>query len=46
MPSAPNAAMAAGVGAAANSPAVAMLTETSVVCADSTTATSNVNSSV
>jgi hypothetical protein len=37
--------MAAGVGAAANSPGVQRFTAASVVCADSTTATSRVKGS-
>ena len=46
IPSAPKAAMAAGVGAAANKAGVALFTAASVVCADSATATSRVNGSV
>ncbi len=40
-PSAPSAAMAAGVGAAANRAGVTLFTIASVVCADNTTATSS-----
>ncbi len=46
IPSAPSAAIAAGVGAAANSAGVALFTEASVAWAESTTATSSVNGSV
>ena len=43
IPASPSAAIACGVGAAANSAGVALFTAASVVCADSTTETSSSN---